>query len=65
MWLGTDYPVPKVLVLNEGWKPVELPNDALCCGRMHLSREQVAQLWPLLKQWCKTGYLDSEGEQAP
>lgn len=64
IWLGVNDAVPQMLVRGEGWQPVPLPqvdgvrivavNDS---GRMHLNREQVAALLPLLKRFVKTGRL--------
>jgi hypothetical protein len=60
IWLGCSDPEPKVLVLNEGWKPVDIPG-LLCNTRMHLTREQVEELLPLLQRFVVTGKLDAPG----
>lgn len=58
IWLGIDRVTPQVLVAGEGWKDVPLPDGALSSGRMHLTREQVAALLPLLQRFVDTGELE-------
>lgn len=67
LWLGTDDPWPKRLVPNEGWQPIPPPRgmkreDLLCCGRMHLTREQAAALARRMLAWVESGSLCLEGE---
>ena len=57
MWLGRNEVVPLVLVQDEGWKPVPLPDDALIAARMHLTRAQVAELLPHLMRFAREGRL--------
>lgn len=64
IWLGVNDAAPQMLVRGEGWKPVPIPEKdgvrivAVNTGaRMHLNREQVAALLPLLKRFVKTGRL--------
>jgi hypothetical protein len=57
LWLGVNETIPKVLVRGEGWKDVPLPEDALTASRMHLTRENAAALWPLLKRFAERGRL--------
>jgi len=56
VWLGIDR--PEVKVLRNGWKDVEIPEDALISGRMHLNREQVLRLVIQLNKWLDTGEID-------
>jgi len=57
IWLGVDDVIPKVMVYGEGWKPVPLPEGASTGGRMHLTRELVKELLPLLQHFADTGEL--------
>lgn len=57
IWLGVNDPRPKVCVPGEGWKEVPLPEGTFFSGRMHLTREQVAELIPLLQRFVDTGRL--------
>lgn len=57
IWLGINDVQPKTLIKGEGWKDIELPTDALCSGRMHLTREMAADLIPLLQKFVETGEL--------
>ncbi len=57
IWLGCNEPDPHRLVPGQGWQPVTLPEGTLCNTRMHLTRDQVAQLVTVLKQW-----LDATGD---
>jgi hypothetical protein len=58
LWLGVNDPVPKVLVQNEGWQPVPLPEDVLLSGRMHMNREMVIELVVKLRNWLDSGSFD-------
>jgi hypothetical protein len=61
IWLGTDECTPKKCVMNEGWSYVKegepYSKDWLINNRMHLNREQVAGLIPLLQHFVDTGEL--------
>lgn len=57
IWVGTDDADPRVLVKHEGWLPVDMPNDVLYNTRMHLTRQQVADLLPYLVNFAETGEL--------
>ena len=57
VWLGCNEVVPLVLVQDEGWKPVPLPDDALIAARMPLTRAQVAELLPHLMRFAREGRL--------
>jgi hypothetical protein len=32
-------------------------------GRMHLSQEQAAQIWPILRQFAETGFVGTPADQ--
>lgn len=63
IWLGVDKPV----IMEIGWHP-DFPerfrklskkrrNKLYASGRMHLTREQVAELLPHLQHFIETGEL--------
>jgi hypothetical protein len=41
-----------------GWVPYPVPEDVLLSTRMHLTRDEVAELLPILKRFVETGELD-------
>ena len=56
IWLGADEPRAMALVVNKGWQPVRLPDGSrIMPSRMHLTREQVCALLPVLAHFAKTG----------
>jgi hypothetical protein len=68
IWLGVDDPEPKImasvaerfgLITDEttGWIPYPIPKDVHLSTRMHLNREQVRDLLPLLQKFVDTGEL--------
>jgi hypothetical protein len=58
IWLGINDPIPMVLgPVGTGWQPVPLPEGAHTAGRMHLSRQMVQDLLPLLQYFVETGEL--------
>ena len=54
IWFGIDEPK---IVTAIGNKPVQLPEGVEVLSRMHLSREQVSQLIPILQKFADTGHL--------
>jgi hypothetical protein len=58
IWLGVNDPKPQQLHYGEGWRPYPLPEGVQCTTRMHLDREQVSALLPLLQRFADTGELD-------
>lgn len=58
IWLGVNAVTPKVMVPGKGWQNVPMPAEALTSGRMHLTREQVAELLPLLQRFVATGRVE-------
>ncbi len=72
IWLGIDDPGPQImssdairLGLRErtyderdnGWVPYDIPKEVQVSTRMHLSREDVKKLLPLLQKFAETGSL--------
>lgn len=72
IWLGINDPEPQImssdairLGLRErtyderdnGWVPYDIPREVLLSSRMHLSREDVKKLLPLLQRFAETGNL--------
>jgi hypothetical protein len=68
IWLGVDDVSPKVLHGDArklgietdatcGWVPYPIPKEVSMATRMHLSREQVAQLLPILERFVATGEI--------
>lgn len=62
IWFGIDDPEPRVLKPGQGWVPLELPADVNINTRMHLTREQVAQLLPVLQHFVDTGEVRLSAE---
>lgn len=56
IWFGINNPDPKQLV-NGQWASVEFPEGTHFNKRMHLTRSQVKELLPILKQFVKTGEI--------
>ena len=61
IWLGAEQIGLKHFKAYEGWKDVELVQTMsehyIANNRMHLSREQVAELLPILQRFVDTGEL--------
>lgn len=66
IWLGVNNASPQVLAsraqllglkpnTENGWVPYPIPKDVSLTTRMHLTREQVAALLPLLQRFVRTG----------
>lgn len=66
IWLGVDDANPQVFIPNgqPSWRPlrIDVPpgGHTQYTTRMHLTREQVAELLPLLECFVKTGRLPNE-----
>lgn len=60
IWLGIDD--PKLTIFeNEGmgkYLITEMPKTFSVDSRMHLTREQVAELLPILQRFVETGEID-------
>ena len=68
IWLGINDPEPKIMAKDAaplgiitsqsyGWISYPLPKEVSLTTRMHLTREQAAQLIPLLQRFVDTGEL--------
>lgn len=68
LWLGVNKVHPKIRAMEasqygieteerNGWINVPIPNAALIGGRMHLDRETVKELLPLLQRFAETGEI--------
>ncbi len=65
IWLGIDNAEPKIMasLLDPkltGWLPYPVPEDVSFNTRMHLTREQVAELIPVLQHFADTGELPTQ-----
>lgn len=62
IWFGVNDPDPKIMASKTpeggtGWVTYPIPEDVFLNTRMHLTREQVAQLIPVLELFVKTGEI--------
>lgn len=57
VWLGCNDADPKIMVHGLGWYPIQLPNGYTANTRMHLTRDQVAELLPHLNKFVETGEI--------
>lgn len=68
IWLGIDDPEPQVMARDAvavgvetdeatGWVPYPIPDCVLLSTRMHLTRDEVAELLPALRHFVDTGEL--------
>ena len=66
IWLGVKSAEPQIMASQAaafgvetketvGWVPYPIPDQVLLTTRMHLSREQVAALLPVLQRFAATG----------
>ena len=66
IWLGIDDPEPKIMASQAksfgiettetvGWVEYPIPKEVLINTRMHLTREMVAELLPILNRFVETG----------
>jgi len=68
VWFGIDNADPQVLASRAashgvsttkqtGWVPYPIPEDVNLTTRMHLNRDQVAELLPVLQKFVDTGEI--------
>ena len=57
IWFGCDDANPRILVEGTGWQNVNLSEDILINTRMHLTRDNVKQLLPILIKFVETGEI--------
>lgn len=66
IWIGIDDADPLIMASDApkysiattettGWVPYPIPPEVLLSTRMHLTREQVADLIPILQKFVDTG----------
>lgn len=75
IWFGIDDASPQIMSRDaiklglrqetfderdNGWVNFEVPKEVLMHTRMHLSREQVVELLPVLQQFVETGYINKD-----
>ncbi|RLC46027.1 MAG: hypothetical protein DRH57_06855 [Candidatus Cloacimonadota bacterium] len=69
IWFGVTDAQPKVMASDAkklgvttdetvGWIPFAIPKEVLLHTQMHLTREQVAEMIPILQQFVDTGEID-------
>jgi len=59
IWLGIDNPKLTVFENDQhgNYLITEMPNNFSVSSRMHLNREQVSELLPILQKFVETGEL--------
>lgn len=70
IWFGVDNADPQIMVSDAvklgldigdreicGWMQYEVPKEVLMKTRMHLTREMVAQMLPILQRFVDTGEI--------
>ena len=62
IWFGIEDANPQIMASKTpqggtGWVKYEISEDVLLSTRMHLNRQQVKELIPILKKFVKTGEL--------
>lgn len=68
IWLGFENAKPVIMVSDarklgitesneNGWMPYHIPSEVLIPTRMHLSREDVRKILPLLQKFAETGSI--------
>ncbi|BAO05166.1 hypothetical protein AN649_10040 [Clostridium sporogenes] len=62
IWFGVEDANPRILAskIKEGrteWAKYPIPDDVLLSTRMHLTREQVKELLPILQKFADTGEI--------
>lgn len=69
IWFGCDDPNPQILAKyankynikcdqNTGWVKYPIPEEVLINTRMHLTRDQVKDILPILQKFVDTGEID-------
>nr|WP_039810927.1 hypothetical protein [Jeotgalibacillus malaysiensis] len=62
IWFGLDSADPSIMASKTkeggtGWVPYHIPEDVSLNTRMHLTREQVEEILPILQSFVETGDL--------
>lgn len=69
IWFGCDDPDPKIIAVDAkkigiesdqdtGWVKYPIPKEVLINTRMHLTRDQVKDILPILQKFVDTGEID-------
>lgn len=58
IWFGIDNPEPQILKEKVGWKKFDIPKEVLINSRMHLTKEMVKELLPVLQRFVDTGEIN-------
>ena len=62
IWIGITKPKPIIMASDTqqggtGWVDYPIPENVSISTRMHLTRDQVKELLPILKKFVKTGKI--------
>ena len=68
IWFGVNDADPKIMAIHArehgiptketvGWVPYPIPDEVLLSTRMHLTRDQVEEILPILQHFVDTGEL--------
>lgn len=57
LWIGCNNANPKFFTVENGWKPVHMPEKYVANTKMHLSRKQVEKMLPHLIKFVETGHI--------
>lgn len=68
IWFGIDDPDPKIMASKvqpggTGWVSYVIPDDVSITTRMHLTRDQVKELLPILEHFVATGEVAAPENQ--
>ena len=63
IWFGCNEADPKEMVPGRGWLPIPMPLSYIANTRMHLTREQMAELLPILQRFVETGEISGAREE--
>jgi len=62
IWIGLDNAEPKIMG-GTGWVDYPLPEDVFISTCVHLNRDQVEEILPLLSHFVETGKLPAPPEE--
>lgn len=62
IWIGINDANPQILASKTksggtGWVKYDVPDEVLMTTRMHLSRDKVAELLPILQRFVESGEI--------
>lgn len=57
IWFGVNDADPQIMISGVGWKPYPIPKEVLLTTSMHLTRDQVEKILPVLEKFVETGEL--------